>query len=82
MLQELHIAALSEFVENLRRAHPDWEFPDLDPFDGGSNADILFLFEKPRPKTSARGGGSGFISRSFNSTGQFLSKKPSGGGTD
>jgi hypothetical protein len=43
--------------------HPDWEFPDFDPLDGGTNADMLFLFEKPGPMTSAGGAGSGFISR-------------------
>jgi hypothetical protein len=47
----------------LRDAHPTWEFPDFDPLDGGTNADILFLFEKPGPMTSATGRGSGFISR-------------------
>jgi hypothetical protein len=62
-LREPHMAPLAEFVVKLRTAHPDWEFPDFDPFDGGTNADILFLFEKPGPMTSARGKGSGFISR-------------------
>jgi len=37
--------ALTDFVQKLRRTHPDWEFPDFDPLDGGCNADILFLFE-------------------------------------
>jgi uracil-DNA glycosylase len=63
MLHEPHIAPLADFVEKLRRAHPAWEFPDFDPLDGGSNADILFLFEKPGRMTSAGGTGSGFISR-------------------
>ena len=62
-LHEPHMAPLAEFVVKLRRAHPDREFPDFDPRDGGTNADILFLFEKPGPMTSARGKGSGFISR-------------------
>ena len=63
MLHEPHIALLTDFVQKLRETHPAWEFPDFDPLDGGCNADILFLFEKPGPKTSARGKGSGFISR-------------------
>jgi hypothetical protein len=64
MLREPHIAPLTAFVTKLRAAHPNyWEFPDFDPLDGGSSADILFLFEKPGPKTSERGNGSGFISR-------------------
>ena len=63
MLHERHIAELTDFVAKLRRAHLDWEFPDFDPLDGGRSADMLFLFEKPGPKTSAGGTGSGFISR-------------------
>jgi hypothetical protein len=39
----------------------------MDPLDGGVNARILFLFEKPGPMTDAsdlsRNSGSGFISR-------------------
>ena len=50
---------LAEFVAKLRRTHLDREFPDFDPRDGGTNADILFLFEKPGPMTSV----SGLISR-------------------
>jgi hypothetical protein len=61
MLKDPHVAPLTDFVEHLRRKHQGWEFPDFDPLDGGINAEILFLFEKPGPKTSARGGGSGFI---------------------
>jgi len=57
------MAPLVDFVAKLRRTHPDREFPEFDPRDGGTNADILFLFEKPGPMTSARGKGSGFISR-------------------
>jgi Uracil DNA glycosylase superfamily len=66
MLREPHVAPLTSFVEKLREAHPAWEFPDFDPLDGGSNADILFLFEKPGPMTSLGGKGSGFISRNNN----------------
>jgi hypothetical protein len=43
----------------LRSAHPGWAFPDFDPLDGGTGADIFFLLEKPGPMASA----SGFISR-------------------
>ena len=45
------------------------EVPDFDPLDGGVDAIILFLFEKPGPMTSATTAGartrtgSGFISR-------------------
>jgi hypothetical protein len=66
MLRDPHLAPLTDFVAKLRRAHPDREFPDFDPLDGGSNADILFLFEKPGRMTSAGGKGSGFISRNNN----------------
>jgi uracil-DNA glycosylase len=63
MLNDPHIAPLADFVTGLRATHLDQEFPDFDPLDGGVNADILFLFEKPGPMTSERGKGSGFISR-------------------
>jgi hypothetical protein len=38
---------------------PSCRIPDFDPLDGGSNAQVLFLFEAPGPKAVA----SGFISR-------------------
>ena len=63
MRRDPHIAPLTDFVAKLRTARPDCEFPDFDPLDGGSAADILFLFEKPGPMTSKGGRGSGFISR-------------------
>ncbi|MFP3515746.1 uracil-DNA glycosylase [Pseudomonas sp. SIMBA_077] len=65
MLQEPHIAPLTIYVERLRAEHPDWEFQDFDPMDGGVEADMLFLLEKPGPMTSlnAKRKGSGFISR-------------------
>jgi hypothetical protein len=66
MLNEPHIRPLSEFVESLR-TDPNSEVPDFDPADGGVEATLLFLFEKPGPMTSAdargRRVGSGFISR-------------------
>lgn len=63
MLHQPHLAPLTEFVEKLRAKRPDCEFPYFDPLDGGSLADIRFLFEKPGPMTSATGKGSGFVSR-------------------
>ncbi|NWD78013.1 uracil-DNA glycosylase [Pseudomonas gingeri] len=65
MLHEPHIAPLTFYVEELRAKHLDWEFQYFDPMDGGVDADMLFLLEKPGPMTSPRSKrqGSGFISR-------------------
>ncbi len=71
MLQAPHMAPLTEFVERLRlrgkEKYATCEVPDFDPFDGGINAQVLFLFEKPGPMTNCnkagRRPGSGFISR-------------------
>ncbi|WP_321891996.1 uracil-DNA glycosylase [Paraburkholderia tropica] len=65
MLNAPHVAPLTAYVESLRKKHPTWEFQDFDPADGGVEADMLFLFEKPGPMTSSTGKrqGSGFISR-------------------
>lgn len=65
MLHEPHIAPLTAYVEKLRAKYPDWEFQYFDPMDGGVDADMLFLLEKPGPMTSpnAKRKGSGFISR-------------------
>lgn len=65
MLVEPHIAPLATYVEGLRSKQPDWEFQDFDPMDGGIEADMLFLLEKPGPMTSLKSKkmGSGFISR-------------------
>lgn len=65
MLEEPHIAPLTAYVQRLRTQHPDWEFPYFDPMDGGVDADMLFLLEKPGPMTSpkTKRPGSGFISR-------------------
>jgi hypothetical protein len=56
---------LVQYVKRLRD-DSNWEVPDFDPVDGGTNAKILFLAEKPGPMTSLeRPGmrsGSGFIS--------------------
>ncbi len=59
-LSKPHMKPLAQYVKKLRR---DWAYvPDFDPLDGGVHARILFLFEKPGPKT-APPNGSGFISR-------------------
>jgi hypothetical protein len=64
MLGEPHIKPLSEYAAKLRTRG---DVPDFDPLDGGIDARVLFLFEKPGPMTSQRAGrersGSGFISR-------------------
>lgn len=65
MLRLPHIAPLTDYAAYLR-ARFNIEVPDFDPLDGGVNARILFLKEKPGPMTSSgRTGrvGSGFISR-------------------
>ncbi|WP_175911888.1 uracil-DNA glycosylase [Burkholderia sp. BCC1640] len=65
MLNQPYITPLTAYVESLRAKHPTWEFQDFDPADGGVEADMLFLLEKPGPMTSSTGKrkGSGFISR-------------------
>lgn len=65
-LLQLHMVPLQAYLE-LLRAEGLGEVPDFDPLDGGVNAEILFLFEKPGPMTdpnkTAGRVGSGFISR-------------------
>jgi uracil-DNA glycosylase len=67
LLSEPHIAPLTKYVADLRKRHDSRrKFPDFDPCDGGVDATILFLLEKPGPMTDAfREGkpGSGFVSR-------------------
>jgi uracil-DNA glycosylase len=53
-----HMRPLVEFTARLRKVAPAG-VPDFDPFDGGVNAECLFLLEAP----GARAVGSGFISR-------------------
>ena len=54
------MAPLTEFVEVLRAEHgPDARIADFDPWDGGVDAEVLFLLEAPGPKAIA----SGFVSR-------------------
>jgi len=78
LLMQPHVAPLTIYVAGLRR-YPSREVPDFDPCDGGINARLLFLFEKPGPMTSVEGTrrGSGFISRdnddpSAQATGHFM----------
>ena len=64
MLHQPHVELLTSYVAKLRQ-RGSGEVPEFDPLDGGVDARVLFLFEKPGPMT-ARGGkrvGSGFISR-------------------
>ena len=65
MLGLPHVAPLTAYVARLRE-RGFGEVPDFDPLDGGIDAQVLFLFEKPGPMTATRHGkriGSGFISR-------------------
>ena len=64
MLTLPHIAPLVEYTAELRK-RDNVEVPEFDPLDGGVDAQVLFLFEKPGPMTAAAGtrAGSGFISR-------------------
>jgi hypothetical protein len=55
-LREPHIARLTDFVNSLR-ARDGNEYPYFDPADGGVNASILFLLEKPGPMTVPKGRG-------------------------
>ena len=55
-----HIAPLTQFVKNLREQRGSQaHIPDFDPWDGGVDAEILFLLEAPGPKAKS----SGFVSR-------------------
>jgi uracil-DNA glycosylase len=56
---DAHIAPLTDFVCRLReRMGPDTAIPYIDPWDGGVEAEILFLLEAPGPKAR----NSGFVS--------------------
>lgn len=58
-----HMAPLAAYVALLRR--PGVAVPDFDPLDGGTEARVLFLLEKPGPQAAASRAGrdAGFISR-------------------
>lgn len=62
LLDAPHMRPLNEYVAGLRK-RSGVEVPDFDPLDGGVDACILFLFEKPGRMTGDDGRGSGFISR-------------------
>ena len=66
LLHQPHFAPLRDFAAALRRSG-EGEVPDFDPLDGGVDARVLFLFEKPGPMTDPNwlGArlGSGFVSR-------------------
>jgi hypothetical protein len=64
MLRLPHAAPLADYAAKLRDRGAV-EAPDFDPLDGGADAQVLFLFEKPGPMTAEIGKrvGSGFISR-------------------
>ncbi len=58
-IDEAHIAPLSKFVRRLReKIGPDAAIPYIDPWDGGVDAEVLFLLEAPGPKAR----NSGFVS--------------------
>jgi len=58
-LEEPHIYPLTRFVVALReKMGADAAIPYIDPWDGGVNAEVLFLLEAPGPKAK----NSGFIS--------------------
>jgi uracil-DNA glycosylase len=61
-LQEPHIRPLTAFVEALRSEVGCPRIPYFDPWDGGVNAECLFLLEAPGSNAVA----SGFISRNNN----------------
>ena len=56
-----HIKPLAQYAQRLRDMGRG-QVPDFDPYSGGTNALVLFLFEKPGPKAAE----SGFISTSTN----------------
>ena len=60
LLGQPHIAPLTEFVRKLQAEKgPEAYIPYFDPWDGGVEAEVLFLLEAAGPKTRI----SGFISR-------------------
>jgi len=59
-IEQSHIAPLTEFVRRLRvNIGSNASIPFFDPWDGGINAEVLFLLEAPGPKAR----NSGFVSR-------------------
>lgn len=62
MLERHHMTPLVRMVTD-QRNRLGGQVPHFDPMDGGVDARLLFLFEKPGPMTDQLGSGSGFISR-------------------
>jgi hypothetical protein len=61
MLNESHVKKLTEFVDLLRiQKGSGYLIPYFDPYDGGNQAEVLFLLEAAGPKAIT----TGFISRS------------------
>lgn len=59
-LLEAHVAPLTQYVDRLRaQAGSTAAIPYFDPWDGGVNAEVLFLLEAPGPRAVA----AGFVSR-------------------
>ena len=59
-LGQPHVAPLTAFVAELRAERGiSANIPDFDPWDGGTEAELLFLLEAP----GARAVASGFVSR-------------------
>ena len=58
-LNDRHMIALARYVEGLRERHSGRAIPDFDPWDGGTDAEVLFLLEAPGGKAIQ----SGFVSR-------------------
>jgi uracil-DNA glycosylase len=60
LLSEAHIAPLTAFVAVIRREMgSEYQLPEFDPMDGGTQAECLFLLEAPGPKAIV----TGFVSR-------------------
>jgi len=58
-INDPHMAPLTRFVERLREhMGPEAAIPFIDPWDGGVEAEVLFLLEAPGPKAR----NSGFVS--------------------
>jgi len=60
---KLHMGPLDQFVNRLRDRYSNGYVPQFDDKDGGVDAEVLFVFEKPGPMTDPERGGSGLISQ-------------------
>ena len=55
-----HVAPLAAFAQQIRSERGSaYSVPDFDPWDGGVDAEVLYVLEAPGPKTVA----TGFVSR-------------------